>query len=276
MTISQREPVSSDNAKDMAAALASVIEAAGFMALTAQWPAPPHIGLLTATARRPADWSSSATTAQAMAQQDAEFLHIVDAGLPSSPLWLKQVHGTAVVDLDARTLSAMRTAPPAADAAVTNAAGVVCAVRTADCLPVALTDRAGRAVGIAHAGWRGLAAGVLENTVRNLNANGAASGDLIAWLGPAIGPQKFEVGADVHDAFCGHDIAAARCFVPLREGKWLADLYALARQRLAAMGVTEVYGGGLCTYSDPARFPSYRRDRTTDRMVSLIWRGKDA
>jgi YfiH family protein len=141
-------------------------------------------------------------------------------------------------------------------------------VKAADCLPVLLADEAGGVVGAAHAGWRGLAAGVLEATVEEMRV---APKSLIAWLGPAIGPRAYEVGADVHEAFVSRDPAAASAFVPNRPGHWLLDLYALARQRLAACGVTRVYGGDYCTYSDPARFPSYRRERTGERIAAFVW-----
>jgi polyphenol oxidase len=145
---------------------------------------------------------------------------------------------------------------------------VVCAVLTADCLPVLLCDRAGTRVAALHAGWRGLAAGVLEAGV---DALGVAPAGLLAWLGPAIGPEVFEVGGEVRDVFLAADPAAAAAFRPSSDGRWLADLYRLARLRLAAHGVSAVYGGGLCTFSDAGRFYSYRRERETGRMASLIW-----
>jgi hypothetical protein len=145
---------------------------------------------------------------------------------------------------------------------------VVCAVQVADCLPVLLCDREGSTVAAAHAGWRGLSAGVLEQTVAAL---GCPPADLIAWLGPAIGPLKFEVGADVFETFTIADPAASLDFEQLREGKWLANLYALARRRLSRAGVTAVFGGGLCTVSDPARFFSHRRDGLTGRQGAFIW-----
>jgi hypothetical protein len=174
---------------------------------------------------------------------------------------MKQVHGTAVVDLDSATRAVE------ADAAIARTPGRVCAVMTADCLPVLLADREGRAVGIAHAGWRGLAAGVIEAAVR---AMAASPGDLIAYIGPGIGPQHYEVGEDVRKAFVERDAAAAASFARHGDGKYLADLYALARSRLAAAGVASVYGGGFCTASE-RRFFSFRRDRTTGRMASLVW-----
>ena len=144
----------------------------------------------------------------------------------------------------------------------------VCAVLTADCLPVLLCDRQGTRVAAAHAGWRGLCTGVLEATV---DAMGVAPDRLLAWLGPAIGPGAFEVGEEVRGAFVTRDAAAAAAFVSCGPGRWLADLYALARMRLRSVGVTAVYGGGLCTFSDSDRFYSYRRDGETGRMASLIW-----
>ncbi len=182
--------------------------------------------------------------------------------LPASPAWLRQVHGTGVVDAAACGSEAE------ADGAFAAAAGIVCAVLTADCLPVLLCDRKGTAVAALHAGWRGLSAGVLEAGVRAL---GASPGELLAWLGPAIGPDVFEVGDEVREVFVAHDPDARAAFRPSPAGRWLADLYALARQRLAAAGVTAVYGGGWCTCNDAERFYSFRRDRDTGRMASLVW-----
>lgn len=191
--------------------------------------------------------------------------------LPSEPLWLDQVHGTEVVEAD--TLVARSGPPPRADAAIATRGGVVLAVLTADCLPVLLTNASGSAVGVAHAGWRGLAAGVVESTLAAL-ARASTDRRWFAWLGPAIGPSRFEVGAEVRRAFVDQDAAAARAFVPAGPpDKWWADLFALARLRLARAGVIDVYGGGICTASQPDRFYSYRRDRTTGRMASLIWLG---
>jgi hypothetical protein len=186
---------------------------------------------------------------------------VLRACLPGDPAWIRQVHGTTVVDPE------RATPETEADAAVTRRAGAVCAVMTADCLPVLLSDRAGSVVGIAHAGWRGLAAGVLEAAVR---ATAAPPADLIAYIGPGIGAGRYEVGDDVRRAFVATDPAAARAFAPIRDGKYLADLFALARARLAGAGVAAVYGGGFCTASDE-RFFSFRRDRTTGRMASLVW-----
>jgi YfiH family protein len=180
--------------------------------------------------------------------------------LPADPLWLQQVHGADVIEVEAAP------ARPRADGAVARTRHSVCAVLTADCLPVLLASRAGRVVGIAHAGWRGLAAGVIEATLARMGA-----APVVAWLGPAIGPQAYEVGQDVYDAFVAADAGAAAAFTPLGGGKHLADLYALARRRLAAAGVEAVYGGGRCTHAERQHFYSYRRDRTTGRFASLVW-----
>jgi YfiH family protein len=181
--------------------------------------------------------------------------------LPAEPRWLEQAHGIAVA-----VLPAPANAP--ADAAVTFTPGNVCAVLVADCLPVFLASRSGDRVGIAHAGWRGLAAGVVEATVAALDC---AAGELIAWLGPSIGPRAFEVGAEVREAFLARDAGATSAFRPANSGRWLADLPELARRRLAAAGVATATGGGLCTHADPARFYSYRRDGATGRMAALAW-----
>ena len=183
--------------------------------------------------------------------------------LPQAPQWLQQVHGTDVVAVDAPASHA-----PVADAAVTRRRDVPLAVRVADCLPVFLADRAGTAVGVAHAGWRGLGAGVLERTLAALERPAA---EVVAWIGPGIGADAFEVGADVHEAFTRHDPGATLHFRPDRPGKWRADLAALARRRLAACGVPLVLGGQWCTVSDSARFFSYRRDGPTGRMAAIIW-----
>ncbi len=186
--------------------------------------------------------------------------------LPQEPKWLGQIHGADVADAD--DLAEL----PAADAAIARRPGTVCAVLIADCLPVLLCSRDGCLVAAAHAGWRGLSGGVIENTVHELGKAGATPGELLAYLGPAIGPNAFEVGADVYDAFLARDPLSARAFTPHRPGKWLADLFMLARQALERAGVSRAYGGGLCTVSDPQRFFSYRRDKTTGRMAALIWR----
>ena len=186
---------------------------------------------------------------------------IVRACLPSDPCYLKQVHGTRVIEAE-------RSAPGTeADGAVARASGVVCAVLTADCVPVLLCDRAGSVAGVAHAGWRGLAAGILEEVLR---AMGSPPRETFAYLGPGIGPLAYEVGEEVRGVFVDGDPGAGAAFAPQRNGKYLADLYRLARRRLAAAGVVEVYGGGFCTTGEQ-RFFSFRRDGITGRMASLVW-----
>jgi YfiH family protein len=182
--------------------------------------------------------------------------------LPSEPAWLDQVHGTRVLDLDTEVIAA-------ADGAVTARAGVVCAVLTADCLPVLLCDAAGRRVGVAHAGWRGLLGGVLPAAVRALRV---PPDQILAWLGPAIGQAAYEVGADVRDAFLAAEPKAAVHFMANPRGRWQADLYGLARDSLCAAGVTAVYGGGFCTFRESARFFSHRREAPCGRMATLVWR----
>jgi polyphenol oxidase len=182
--------------------------------------------------------------------------------LPAEPLWLRQVHGVTVAHHDGRSTE------PEADAAVAFGPGRVLAVLTADCLPVVFASRDGERIGIAHAGWRGLAAGVLEATIAALGVPGA---DLCAWLGPAIGPPAFEVGEDVRTRFIAADRAAEAAFVANSRGRWQADIYALARLRLAAAGVEAVAGGGECTSSDPGRYYSFRREPVTGRMATLVW-----
>lgn len=185
--------------------------------------------------------------------------------LPAEPAWLSQVHGVKVLN------AADVENAPEADATIATQPGVVCVIQTADCLPVLFCDAFGRVVGAAHAGWRGLAGGILENTVSCMRAAGAD--EILAWMGPAIGPQCFEVGQDVFDAFAGREANMAAAFKPMHEqsGKYLADLYMLARMALRNAGVAKIYGGGLCTVSDKSRFYSYRRDKITGRMASLIW-----
>lgn len=213
----------------------------------------------------------------------AENRRILRQSLPAEPLWLQQVHGTRVVELclppAAATVDARvwQTGPlaPEADASFTRQAGQVCAVLTADCLPVLFCDRGGTVVAAAHAGWRGLAGGVLEATVA---AMAVAPADILAWLGPAIGADRFEVGPEVRQIFVEYNPLAGIAFRPALPGtldeaprKWLADLGLLARIRLADVGVERVYADTSCTYRDAGRFFSYRRDGCTGRMASLIW-----
>jgi YfiH family protein len=249
--------------------------------LEPDWPAPASVRCLLTTRQGGVSVGAYASLnlgdhvgddAQAVAENRARLL----ARLPAPPLWLKQVHGSAVLDAAAYRSSLQ---PAEADAIVSRRVGEVCAVLTADCLPVLLCDRAGSVVAAAHAGWRGLLAGVLEHTVTAMKT---PSADLLAYLGPAIGPQAFEVGDEVKDGFVGANpeaLAAFSASLPKdlggadhrRNGKWRANLYLLARQRLARLGVKNVYGGNDCTVRDAERFFSYRRDGVTGRMAALIW-----
>ncbi|MEQ4627130.1 purine nucleoside phosphorylase YfiH [Providencia manganoxydans] len=184
------------------------------------------------------------------------------AGLPQQPLWLQQVHGTEVVCLNNGDWENTR-----ADAVYTNQVGQVCTIMTADCLPVLFCSKDGQEVAAAHAGWRGLCDGVLENTAAQFSC---PKSEIMAWLGPAIGPEKFEVGIEVKEAFIKQSTDLASGFVPYGE-KYLADIYLLARKKLQAIGISSIYGGSFCTVSDKNRFFSYRREGKTGRMASLIW-----
>jgi polyphenol oxidase len=186
--------------------------------------------------------------------------------LPGEPAWLDQVHSNVVVT------AAEWPSPPRADACVTHQARRVCAVLTADCLPVLFCSRSGDRVAAAHAGWRGLAAGILDNTVATLDVPG---NELIAWLGPAISQPAFEVGDDVRAAFLTRDDSAVEYFTPNARGRWQCDLYELARRNLRKLGVREIYGGEHCTYAEADCFFSYRRDGQCGRMATLIWATSD-
>ena len=181
--------------------------------------------------------------------------------LPEAPCWLEQVHGATVVDLDIES-------PGAADGAVTSTAERVCAVLTADCLPVLFSSTVAARIGVAHAGWRGLASGVLPAAVAAMGGN---PNDLLVWLGPAIEPAAYEVGAEVRAVFVAADPGADACFSPNAKGRWQADLYGLARRSLAAAGVSAIYGGNFCTYTETERFYSHRREAPCGRMATLIW-----
>jgi polyphenol oxidase len=187
------------------------------------------------------------------------------AALGARPVFMEQVHGTAVAQLDPATCDGIR-----ADACFTSHRGVACTIMVADCLPVLLARADGAAVAAAHAGWRGLAAGVVEAAARSLG-----EGELLAWLGPCIGPEAFEVGDEVRRAFAAQDARAASCFRPHTPGKWLADLPALGRMRLAALGIAQIHGNdgsrGWCTVSNPSRFFSHRRDRVSGRFAACVW-----
>lgn len=239
--------------------------------LEPQWPAPPGVHaaftLRTGGASAPpyASFNCAAHVGdapEAVAENRARLRSKLT--LPSEPGWLEQVHGVRAIEFGGEP-----AAPAAADAAVTRTPGRVCVVQVADCLPVLLAARDGSAVGAAHAGWRGLARGVLRSALRAL---GAPASQVLVWLGPAIGPDQYEVGEEVRAAFTRADPLCARAFTANARGRWQCDLYALARRRLEVLGITAVYGGGWCTYTDSRRFFSYRRDGRCGRMAALIWR----
>ncbi|SRR6266571_8879330 len=210
-----------------------------------EWPAPARVRAIVTT-RGFGDTSRDETRAK------------LRKLVPGEPVWLRQVHGTRVVEADAARGILQ------ADAAVARTANAVCAVMLADCMPVLLTDEAGSVIAAAHAGWRGLSAGVVEAA---LDAMRVPPASVLAWLGPAIGPRVYEIGDEVRAAFPGHENA----FTAARRGHWYLDLYAVARQRLERRGINRIFGGGFCTYSEPERFYSFRRDRTAERMAALIW-----
>ena len=233
------------------------------------WPAPPTVHAAVTTRMGGVSQTPYASFNLAThvgddpsAVQTNRFRLQQDLPLPSIPVWLRQVHGIVVVD------AGQAGAEPEADGAYATRPGVVCAVLTADCLPVLLCNRAGTRVAALHAGWRGLADGVIEAGVKALNT---AGNELMAWLGPAIGPDAFEVGAEVRSVFIAHEPLAESAFRPHTSGKYLADIYQLARLRLMASGIHQVTGGDFCTMTDRERFYSYRRDGATGRMASLIW-----
>ncbi len=235
------------------------------------WPAPANVRALVTTRRGGVSIGPYASfnladhvedVPQAVAR-NRKLLRQRVPELPDDPLWLKQVHGVNCVAVETNVDGVE------ADASWTQAPGRVCAVLTADCLPLLLCDETGSVVSAVHAGWQGLAKGVIEASV---NVLPVPPSSLLAWMGPAIGPNAFEVGADVRDQFFLHDPQASEAFTSIPSGKWLGDLYLLARQRLSALGVTRIYGGGECTVTDAKRFFSFRRDKATGRMASLIWR----
>jgi polyphenol oxidase len=264
--------------------------------LDADWPAPPGVRAFT-TLRYGAGASSPPFDTFNFGNRDAadgddpavvernRIELVARAGLPSTPHWLRQVHGTAVVRFDAEGVvdSHATTSQgidptgrdagaaddvPVADAAVTSHPGVVLAILTADCLPVVFAAEDGHEIAAAHAGWPGLSSGMLEATVAAMRT---LPERLMAWIGPAAGPTRYEVGVDVRERFLAHDARADTAFVPTRPGHWFVDLPAIARMRLAQVGVRGVYGGDLCTISDPQRFFSHRRDARTGRMATIAW-----
>ena len=244
--------------------------------LVADWPAPGNVRTLLTT--RQGGVSSGAYASLnlgahvgddpvAVAANRECLAAMLAAKSAGAPVWLNQVHGTRIIS----AASVVGATPPEADGSFSRIPQVVCAVMTADCLPVLFCDASGTVVAAAHAGWRGLLAGVLEASIVAMRVPGE---ELIAYMGPAIGPQAFEVGDEVRAAFVAADAGAAQAFRPATEGKWLADIYGLARQRLARKGLTRVYGGTHCTLTEAERFFSYRRDGQTGRMASLIWLDK--
>ncbi|TKS54769.1 peptidoglycan editing factor PgeF [Luteimonas yindakuii] len=266
--------------------------------LAADWPVPPGVTAFT-TLRHGAGASQAPFDSfnlglnsgddPAMVQRNRDAL-VALAGAPATPRWLRQVHGSRVLRFDGSRVDRspvpgekwraddgsaaddiVASDQPEADASVTATPGVVLAILTADCLPVVFAAKDGGEIGAAHAGWRGLAGGVLEATVA---AMATPPAQLLAWLGPAAGPDAYEVGGEVHDAFVAGGTQVATAFVATRPGHWRVDLYALARQRLLATGIAagDIHGGRLCTISDAARFYSHRRDQRTGRMATLVWR----
>ena len=246
--------------------------------ITPDWPAPASVRAVSTTRR---DGVSKGVYAsfnlgthvgddpRAVAENR---LHLRSAlNLSREPHWLKQVHGNRVVELNGYEIKEPADDPwklPTGDAAITQTAGEVCAILIADCLPVLFCDRAGKTIAAAHAGWRGMAAGVLENIIAAMRTPPA---EILAWLGPAIGPDVYQIGDEVRAAIIAGHPEAEQAFAQQQPGKWLCDLYLVASQRLRRTGVVHIYGGGFCTYSDRERFFSYRRDGECGRMASLIW-----
>ena len=250
--------------------LKRTIERLGLDWIVPDWPAPPNVRALmtTRTGRDGASMNLGRATGSAAADVEHNRVLLAEVcGVES--LWLSQMHGVDVADADGSPQLIE------ADAAIATRPGRAATVRVADCMPVLFTDRQGSVVGAAHAGWRGLCAGVLEATIASMRLRMVINNpaEILAWLGPAIGPDAFEVGDDVRDAFIARDDGARHAFVPVptRPGKWLADLYALARMRLRTAGVTSIYGGDYCTYRHADRFFSYRRDKSMERMAAVIW-----
>jgi len=233
------------------------------------WPAPPHIKAFTTT--RSGGVSAAPFDSLNLGEHVGDVSMIVEQNrkillnsteLPESPRWLSQHHGSRVIE------SVHWSAGMSADGIATNTLNHVCPILTADCLPILLCNQQGDRIAAVHAGWRGLANGVVENAIASFGFNNQ---NIMAWLGPAIGPENFEVGQDVYDSFVQHDVIAKQAFKQTDDTHYSSDIYLLARQRLRALGVIDIYGGQLCTFNDPTRFFSYRRNNVTGRMATVIW-----
>ena len=236
--------------------------------LVPDWPAPPNVRAFVTTRAGGVSEGEYASMNLGFSSGDAperveRNRAIVRDMLPSAPIYLRQLHG-----IDVATLTGRESGTVTADAALAAVPGTIAAVLTADCMPLLLADRKGTRVAAVHAGWRGMAAGVVENAV---DAMDVAPSEVIAWMGPTIGPDAFEVGPEVREAFVASDPAAAEAFRAHKPGKFMADLYGLARMRLASRGVTHAYGGGFCTFHETGRFFSYRRAAKSGRMGAFIW-----
>jgi YfiH family protein len=239
--------------------------------ITPDWPAPESIGCITTTRKggfsrnvyKGLNLGLQVSDDEKHVQKNRQLLKD-DLNLPNDPIWLDQVHGSQVIQLLDATNKKL-----SADAVYTKEVGIVCAVLTADCLPVVFCDQSGSYVAVAHAGWRGLLNGVLENTLKALPVDNV---DIMCWLGPAIGPNKFEVGKEVFEQFVVKDAVHENSFLKQNESKYLANIYQLAKNALKSNGVKNVYGGGFCTHMQKERFFSYRRDGRTGRMATLIWK----
>lgn len=238
--------------------------------ITPDWPAPKHVKALQTLRTGGVSKAPYASLNLGAHVSDdpiavAKNRQLLSPYLPSEPVWVNQVHGVEVID------AAVSSCLQNADASFTNKPNVVCVTMTADCLPVLLCDKKGSVVAAVHAGWRGLCDGVIEAAITKMQV---PASEILVWLGPAIGPDAFEVGDDVREQFIAKDNQAALAFKPLAD-KWLCNMYLIATQRLNAQGVTEIYGAGVnedfCTYSDEARFFSFRRDNVTGRMATMIW-----
>ena len=239
--------------------------------ITPEWPVPSNVKAIVTTRKGGVSENNYASFNIAQHVEDNPEHVLANRSklrklLPNEPIWLSQVHGNRMIHANANTSQNIE-----ADAAVTNQPNVVLSIQTADCLPVLLCNQQGTVVGACHAGWRGLANDIIENTVQEMQCS---SETVIAYLGPAIGPEKFEVGEEVREVFVNKHSLAASAFVQTSADKWLADIYALAKIRLSAIGVSNIYGGDFCTFSDENRFFSYRRNKQTGRLASLIWLAK--